>query len=762
MHHFSNRPSLDEIAAHPFFSHDAAKIPVSIPLSATHVPPDWREDDQGMIYAVEKESDEEYRHPKIAILDAADPKDEFPTPQAEVEAILNGVAAAAAEIENVDPKDASAKQSSLNVNKPSLPAKKSGGDGMKRGRADAVPSTQDKMKGKGSANTASASAPLKTCTNTDGLEKESGPHSKSGDRTQPTSSNVTSGPTSANVPGSNDATLAPTKAKKTSKQKKKKTGKKNAEPKRNVPPQDAPVPMDVPDEEKKDENEPLVGGQDIALEPKAEDGNDDAKLMTAPEEVKELSPEAKARAQFWQQERDHQEMYTFAMEEWAVAEYARQQTQEQRYSEDADAFNRAYIDPEEVKENNKAFMMLLAKQCGRAYKALYGHRTGGTVKIVDSSDVNLIGRFGKIVDQNNPPGTFKIELQPTKAEKMAAKKVEFATVAPSDIEMAQSDESKATKKRSKKGVNSKKKTKKAASKSGMPAEYTFDLTSACSFEATITTSNLDELTADLADLIYVLDSMMAKRNEAEDAELKQMEEELLKKEAEYAASEEREYSAQAEESVKMVKRCARKARSMRGIERVPLSERLGLGGSFGGVDSDSLGMARFMLDAMTDFYDAYGPGSPFRAVGMGREIDTIFHLLADIDDTGMALSFLLRTTKCMRLNGRIFVMYAGDIPVASFDAKDPRCDFFKKSEGEEEALEEEDKLDGYADLLGVSPDASEKEVKKAFRKKALQYHPDKFDPSDGMSKEEGEEKFKELSNASEYMLRNLVCVNGDE
>ena len=53
----------------------------------------------------------------------------------------------------------------------------------------------------------------------------------------------------------------------------------------------------------------------------------------------------------------------------------------------------------------------------------------------------------------------------------------------------------------------------------------------------------------------------------------------------------------------------------------------------------------------------------------------------------------------------------------------------------------------YYKILGVSKDASENEIKKAYRKMAIQYHPDKN--RDG---EQGDEKFKEIGEAYETLI----------
>ena len=51
----------------------------------------------------------------------------------------------------------------------------------------------------------------------------------------------------------------------------------------------------------------------------------------------------------------------------------------------------------------------------------------------------------------------------------------------------------------------------------------------------------------------------------------------------------------------------------------------------------------------------------------------------------------------------------------------------------------------YYKILGVKRDASEKEIKKAFREKAKLYHPDKNDSPNA------EQKFRELAEAYEIL-----------
>lgn len=55
----------------------------------------------------------------------------------------------------------------------------------------------------------------------------------------------------------------------------------------------------------------------------------------------------------------------------------------------------------------------------------------------------------------------------------------------------------------------------------------------------------------------------------------------------------------------------------------------------------------------------------------------------------------------------------------------------------------------YYGILGVSKDASDDEIKKAYRKLAMEWHPDR-----NRDNPEAEDKFKEISEANEALLRN--------
>ena len=54
-------------------------------------------------------------------------------------------------------------------------------------------------------------------------------------------------------------------------------------------------------------------------------------------------------------------------------------------------------------------------------------------------------------------------------------------------------------------------------------------------------------------------------------------------------------------------------------------------------------------------------------------------------------------------------------------------------------------------VLGVSPDATDDEIKKAYRKLCMKYHPDAN--IDNPNKAEAEEKFKEVQQAYETIMK---------
>ena len=68
-----------------------------------------------------------------------------------------------------------------------------------------------------------------------------------------------------------------------------------------------------------------------------------------------------------------------------------------------------------------------------------------------------------------------------------------------------------------------------------------------------------------------------------------------------------------------------------------------------------------------------------------------------------------------------------------------------------------DKRD-YYEVLGVSKDADDKELKKAFRSLARKYHPDKNDAPDA------DEKFKEIKRHMLFFLiqKSVVITTGSD
>lgn len=57
----------------------------------------------------------------------------------------------------------------------------------------------------------------------------------------------------------------------------------------------------------------------------------------------------------------------------------------------------------------------------------------------------------------------------------------------------------------------------------------------------------------------------------------------------------------------------------------------------------------------------------------------------------------------------------------------------------------------FYEVLGVAKGASDTEIKKAYRKAAMKYHPDKFSGASNTEKEEAEDRFKEINEAYQVL-----------
>ena len=67
----------------------------------------------------------------------------------------------------------------------------------------------------------------------------------------------------------------------------------------------------------------------------------------------------------------------------------------------------------------------------------------------------------------------------------------------------------------------------------------------------------------------------------------------------------------------------------------------------------------------------------------------------------------------------------------------------------------------YYDILGVSKDASDSEIKKAFKKASIKWHPDKWASSSKKEQQEAEENFKEANEAYQVLSDSQKRSNYD-
>ena len=57
----------------------------------------------------------------------------------------------------------------------------------------------------------------------------------------------------------------------------------------------------------------------------------------------------------------------------------------------------------------------------------------------------------------------------------------------------------------------------------------------------------------------------------------------------------------------------------------------------------------------------------------------------------------------------------------------------------------------FYDILGVSKNATQDEIKKAYKKAAIKWHPDRFAKKSKKEQQEAEERFKEINKANDVL-----------